>query len=160
MIVPRGSDRVSRPRSSVQSFLEKFKAGIFGGGSIFGPGSFFSFVGGPRDSYGFRFLRPLDHPCHLKSRLTPWAATQTGCLCGLKGQLQLDDDVDGRLNLLNFIVQVSRNLVVEFIGLIVRIASVFSLPRPISRFSMRGKWGESADLGNACFRRQRRTKEQ
>ena len=31
----------------------------------------FGFLGGPRDFFGFWFLPPFDHPCHLKSGSTP-----------------------------------------------------------------------------------------
>ena len=40
-------------------------------GLIFGPGIFLSFVGSPRNFFGFCVLALLEHPCHLKSGVHP-----------------------------------------------------------------------------------------
>ena len=37
----------------------------------FGPRNFWGFVWSPRDLFGFWFLSPFDHPCHLKSGVIP-----------------------------------------------------------------------------------------
>ena len=42
-------------------FGVNFWSGFFWGG----------FVGSPKDFFGFWFLPPFDHPCHLKSRVSP-----------------------------------------------------------------------------------------
>ena len=61
------SSCISQPWSSSGNFYgSEIRHGIFGGLN-FGPGIFWRFVWDPSDFFGFWFLPPFDHPCHLKS---------------------------------------------------------------------------------------------
>ena len=58
----------------INFYGSEIRHGIFGGVKInVSPGIFLSFVWSPRDFFGFWFLPPFDHHCHLKSGVPPWA---------------------------------------------------------------------------------------
>ena len=50
----------------------EIRHGIFLGKN-FGPATFWGFVWSPGEFFGFWFLPPFDHPCHLKSGVPLWA---------------------------------------------------------------------------------------
>ena len=62
------------------------------GGLNFGPGIFWGFVWSPKDFFGFWFLPPFDHPCHLKSPSPQgfcdrYYSNQIGCLKPFRNHL-------------------------------------------------------------------------
>ena len=62
------------------------------GGLNFGPGIVWGFVWSPKNFFGFRFLSPFDHPCHLKSPSPQgfcdrYYSNQIGCLKPFRNHL-------------------------------------------------------------------------